>query len=43
MEQEVVTHLGLVLDADDPQTDGLGFAKTWGKTTAVLAKEGHTK
>jgi hypothetical protein len=41
MEQQTVTHLGLVLDADAPQTDGLGFVKTWDKITGVLAAQGY--
>lgn len=41
MEQQVVTHLALVLDADAPQTDGLGFVKTWEKVTSLLGEQGY--
>lgn len=34
----VVTHLGLVIDADFNETDGLGFEKTWDKVTCLLSE-----
>ncbi len=41
MEHQSVTHLGLVVDADQPETDGLGFVKTWDKITQILAGNGY--
>jgi hypothetical protein len=37
-----VTHFGMVVDADAPQTDGLGFVETWKKITSILAQSGYT-
>ncbi|MBI3230180.1 MAG: hypothetical protein HYZ45_08420 [Burkholderiales bacterium] len=36
------SHLALVVDADSPATDGLGFRKTWEKITPTLEKAGYT-
>jgi hypothetical protein len=41
MEHQSVTHLALVVDADQPETDGLGFVKTWDKITQILAECGY--
>lgn len=36
-----VTRLGLVLDADFLETDGLGFGKTWRQVTDLLIQYGY--
>lgn len=41
MNDGAVTHLALVLDADAPKTDGLGFAKTWDVVTGHLYTAGY--
>ncbi len=42
MQDGAITHLALVLDADAPKTDGLGFAKTWEVVTRLLNSAGYT-
>lgn len=42
METQTVTHLGLVVDADSPKTNGLGFVGTWDKVTAILQGQGYS-
>lgn len=42
MNDGAVTHLALVLDADAPKTDGLGFVKTWEFVTEILRNAGYT-
>lgn len=41
MDQERVTHLGMIVDADYAQTGGLGFPATWGKIETILGEKSY--